>query len=37
MIKAVSDDEFSEWVVEAQEEFATIKNNNLVYDMKGLK
>ncbi len=37
MIKAVSDDEFSEWVVEAQEEFATNKNNNLVYDMKGLK
>ena len=37
MIKAVSDNEFSEWVVEAQEEFATIKNNNLVYDMKGLK
>ena len=37
MIKAVSDDEFSEWVVEAQEEFATNKNNNFVYDMKGLK
>ena len=37
MIKAVSDDEFSEWVVEAQEEFATNKNNNLVYDMKGLR
>ena len=37
MIKAVSDDEFSEWVVEAQEEFATHKNNNFVYDMKGLK
>ena len=37
MIKAVSDVEFSEWVVEAQEEFATNKNNNFVYDMKGLK
>ena len=37
MIKAVSDDEFSEWVVEAQEEFATNENNNFVYDMKGLK
>ncbi len=37
MIKAVSDDEFSEWVIEAQEEFATNVNNNLVYDMKGLK
>ena len=37
MIKAVSDDEFSEWVVEAREEFATYENNNLVYDMKGIK
>jgi len=37
MIKAVSEDEFSEWVVEAQEEFATNENNNLVYDMKGIK
>ena len=37
MIKAVSDEEFSEWVVEAQEEFATNVNNNIVYDMKGLK
>ena len=37
MIKAVSDDEFSEWVNEAQDEFATDENNNLVYDMKGLK
>ena len=34
---AVSEDEFSEWVVEAQEEFATNENNNLVYDMKGLR
>lgn len=37
MIKAVSDDEFSEWVIEAQEEFATNENNNFVYDMKGLR
>ncbi len=35
MIKAVSEDEFSQWVVEAQEEFASSINNNLVYDMKG--
>ena len=36
MIKAVSDEDFSEWVVEAQEEFAKDDdNNNLVFDTKG--
>ena len=35
MIKAVSDDEFSAWVVEAQEEFAKDDNNNIVFDTKG--
>ena len=35
MIKAVSDDEFSAWVVEAQKEFAKDDNNNIVFDTKG--
>ena len=35
MIKAVSEDEFSAWVLEAQKEFANNENNNLVLDTKG--
>ena len=35
MIKAVSEDEFSAWVLEAQKEFANNENNNLVFDTKG--